>query len=144
MSRYLIDTNIFGNLLLPKPSPELLDWMSVQTDESLFTTSITIAEIRRGILILPEGRKRFDLEAWFSGKDGPPMLFDGRILPFDSKAAFIWAEMMAEGRASGRNRSAIDTMIAAIATLHSCVVVTDNTKDFYDIETINPIRMNEL
>ena len=116
--------------------------MVAQIDASVFTTSISIAEIKRGILILPIGRKRTDLENWFYGQQGPLVPFQGRILPFDEKAAFVWAEMMATGRAEGRTRSAIDTMIAAIAKVNSCVVVTDNTKDFPDVETINPVRFN--
>lgn len=91
---------------------------------------------------MPHGRKRSELEAWFSGKEGPAQMLQGRILPFDEKAAFVWAEMMAVGRVEGRTRSAIDTMIAAIAKVNSCTVVTDNTKDFPDVETINPVRFN--
>jgi toxin FitB len=136
----LLDTNIFSNLMLPEPSPFLEEWISCQNDTSLFTTSVSIAEIRRGILILPAGRKRADLENWFFGPLGPLVPFQGRIVPFDEKAAFVWAEMMATGRAEGRTRTAIDTMIAAIAKVNSCVVVTDNTKDFPDVETINPVR----
>lgn len=128
--------------MLPEPSPFLLEWMAANADYSLFTTAISIAEIKRGILILPLGRKRSDLETWFFGSRGPLVPFQGRILPFDEKAAFVWAEMMATGRAAGRTRTAIDTMIAAIAEVNSCIVVTDNTKDFPDVEVINPIRFN--
>jgi toxin FitB len=126
--------------MLTEPSPFLEEWMDAQIDASLFTTSISIAEIRRGILILPTGRKRTDLENWFYGPDGPLKPFHGRIFSFDQNAAFTWAEMMAVGRTEGRTRSAIDTMIAAIAKVNSCIVVTDNTKDFTDVETINPVR----
>jgi toxin FitB len=126
--------------MLQEPSPFLMEWMAAQSDVSLFTSAISIAEIRRGILILPQGRKRFDLEAWFFGPAGPLKPFQGRILAFDENAAFIWAEMMSKGRQEGRSRSAFDTMIAAIAQVNGCIVVTDNTKDFTDVETINPVR----
>src|ERR1700744_787082 len=72
----------------------------------------TIAEIRRGVLEKPVGKKRDQLERWFSGPDGPQALFAGRILPFDEKSALVWARLMAEGKSRGRPRDAIDMMIA--------------------------------
>jgi predicted nucleic acid-binding protein len=67
-------------------------------------------------------------------------LFAGRVLPFDEKAALIWARLMAGGIAEGKPRSALDTIIAAVAEANGCVVVTDNEKDFADVEMINPLR----
>jgi predicted nucleic acid-binding protein len=67
-------------------------------------------------------------------------LFAGRILPFDEKAGLVWAWLMAEGKAKGRPRSGLDTIIAAIADANDCIVVTDNERDFEDIQVINPIR----
>ena len=140
MSRYLLDTNIISNVTRLTPSEALLAWMGEQADDDLFVASLTVAEIRRGILEKPAGRKRDQLDAWFSGPDGPPALFAGRVLPFDEKAALIWARLMAEGTAKGRPRSALDTIIAAIAEANDCIVVTDNEKDFTDIEIVNPLR----
>ena len=140
MSRYLLDTNIISNVTKPTPSETLLAWMAEQIDEDLFIASLTVAEIRRGILEKPAGRKRDQLDAWFSGSEGPPALFAGRVLPFDEKAGLIWARLMAEGTAKGKPRSALDTIIAAIAEANDCIVVTDNERDFADIETVNPLR----
>jgi predicted nucleic acid-binding protein len=140
VTRYLLDTNIISNLVKPKPSESLMEWMAAQQDEDLFIASLTIAEIRRGILEKPRGKKRDALDAWFSGPEGPQELFAGRTLPFDDKAALIWARLMAEGRAAGRPRSALDMIIAAVAGANDCVVVTDNGKDFADIQFINPLR----
>ena len=69
-----------------------------------------------------------------------PLCSPGRVLPFDQKAGVVWARLMAEGRAKGRPRSALDTIIAATAEANDCVVVTDNEKDFADVEIINPLR----
>jgi toxin FitB len=80
------------------------------------------------------------LEAWFSGPEGPQALFAGRVLPFDEKAGLIWAKLMADGSASGRPRSALDMIVAAVAEAHGCVVVTDNEKDFTGLKFINPLR----
>lgn len=138
--RYLLDTNILSNITKPEPSASLLTWMADQVDDDLFIASLTIAEIHRGILEKPAGKKRSTLEAWFGGKEGPQSLFASRILPFDEKAALIWGELMAQGRATGRPRSALDTIVAAIAQSNNCVVVTDNERDFQGIEIINPLR----
>jgi predicted nucleic acid-binding protein len=137
---FLLDTNIISNIVKPQPSEALLTWMAYQTDTDLYISSLTVAEIRRGILETPIGRRRAELEAWFDGADGPRALFAGRVLPFDEKAALAWAKLMADGKASGRPRSALDTIIAAIAEAHGCVVVTDNEKDFAGVTFINPMR----
>lgn len=99
--------------------------MAEQSDVDLFLSSLTIAELQRGILEKPAGKKRRELERWFFGPDGPPALFAGRVLPFDEKAALIWARLMEEGTAKGRSRSPLDMIIAAIAEANDCVVVTE-------------------
>ena len=70
MTRYLLDTTIISNATKPQPSPALLTWMAEQADHDLFISALTIAEIRRGLLEKPAGKKRTLLEAWFSGPDG--------------------------------------------------------------------------
>jgi predicted nucleic acid-binding protein len=140
VTRYLLDTNIISNATKPQPSPALLTWMAEQADHDLFISALTIAEIRRGLLEKPAGKKRTLLEAWFSGPDGPQALFSGRVLPFDEKASLIWARLMAEGTAKGRPRSALDMIIAAIAEANGCVIVTDNEKDFIGLKFFNPLR----
>ena len=91
MTRYLLDTNIISNAIKPLPSQLLLEWMAEQTDESLFISSLSLAEIWRGILEKPAGKKRRELEEWFTGPEGPQAIFRGRILPFDESAALIAA-----------------------------------------------------
>lgn len=140
MTRFLLDTNIISNVVKPQPSAGLLAWWAGQRDDDLFISALTLAEIRRGILKKPRGKKRDALDAWFSGPEGPQVLFAGRILPFDDKAGMIWARLMAEGKAAGRPRSALDMIIAAIAQANGCVIVTDNEKDFAGLEIVNPLR----
>ena len=139
MNRYLLDTNIISNVTKAAPSEFLLAWMAKQADESLFNCSLTVAEIRRGILDKPVGRKRDQLEAWFAGPEGPLALFAGRVLAFDERAAFVWAELMADGKARGRPHSALDMIVAATAQANGCIVVTVNERDFVGAETINPL-----
>ncbi len=89
--------------------------MSVQRDEDLFIASLTVAEILRGVLEKPRGKKRDALDKWFSGPEGPQALFAGRILSFDDKAGLIWARLMAEGKVAGKPRSGLDMIIADVA-----------------------------
>jgi predicted nucleic acid-binding protein len=140
VTRYLLDTNIISNVVKPQPSESLLAWMSTQRDEDLFIASLTVAEVSRGILEKPRGKKRDALDKWFSGPEGPQALFAGRILSFDDKAGLIWAQLMAEGKAAGQPRSGLDMIIAAVAGANECVVVTDNEKDFAGLQVVNPIR----
>ncbi len=138
--RYLLDTNILSNFTKPQPSESLIEWMAEQSDEDLFIASLTLAEIRRGILEKPAGRRREQLDEWFSGPQGPQALFAGRVLSFDGAAALIWARLMADAKAKGRSRSGFDAMIAAVAEANGCIVVTDNVRDFADVDVINPMR----
>jgi predicted nucleic acid-binding protein len=140
LTRYLLDTNIVSNPAKPAPSASLLEWMTLQADEDLFIASTTIAEIWRGVLRLPIGRRRRDPETWFAGSDGLRSVFAGRILAFDEIAAMVWARPMTEGDAIGRPRSPSDMVIAAVAEANDCVVVTDNERDFDGPRFLNPMR----
>ena len=141
MSRHLLDTNVISNVTKPAPSAALVAWMAEQADEDLFISSLTVAEIRRGLLEKPAGKKRKELERWFSGPEGPQALFAGRVLPFDEKAGLVWARLMADGTATGRPRNPLDMIIAAVAEANDCIVVTDNERDFAGLKVINPIRV---
>jgi predicted nucleic acid-binding protein len=140
VTRYLLDTNIISNATKPAPSETLIDWLSQQADEDLFISSLTVAEILRGILEKPAGKKRDALERWFAGPEGPQALFAGRVLPFDEKAGLVWARLMAEGTNTGRLRSPLDMVIASIAEANGCVLVTDNQRHFAGMNTLNPLR----
>ena len=141
VSRHLLDTNIIGNVAKPAPSAALVAWMAEQADEDLFISSLTVAEIRRGLLERPAGKKRKELERWFSGPEGPQALFSGRVLPFDEKAGLVWARLMAYGTAAGHPRSPLDMIVAAVAEANDCVLVTDNERDFIGLKIVNPLRL---
>jgi toxin FitB len=140
VTRYLLDTNVISDVIKPRPSEALVTWMADQRDEDLFIASLTLAEIRRGILQKPHGKRRAALDAWFTGAEGPQALFAGRILAFDEKAALVWAVLMAGGRAVGRPRNVLDMIIAAVGVVNECVVVTGNEKDFVGLQVVNPMR----
>lgn len=105
----------------------------------MYISTLTVAELWRGILERAPGRRRNELKTWFVGPTGPSALFGGRTLTFDFMAAMEWARIMAAGTSLGRPRSGIDMIIAATATVHDCVVVTANERHFRGVvEFLNP------
>ncbi|HML11915.1 MAG TPA: PIN domain-containing protein [Xanthobacteraceae bacterium] len=142
MTRYLLDTNVISEVTRREPSAALLDWLEQQPRANLFVATFTLAEIKRGILAQPFGRKRRELENWFNGSDGPLALFQGRILAFDETAADEWARIMAEGSRSGRPRSGLDMIVAATTAANHCIVATLNERHFRGVvDFINPVRV---
>jgi predicted nucleic acid-binding protein len=135
LTRFLLDTNIISEAIKPRPSPAIIDWMAGQRRSDLFLSAMTIGEMRRGILQMPDGKRKQAMSSWF---EGTISYFEGRVLPFSGQAALHWADLMATSRSKGHNRDAVDTIIAATALAHDCVVVTANTRDFDGVETLNP------
>ncbi|GAA3066244.1 type II toxin-antitoxin system VapC family toxin [Rhizobium viscosum] len=134
----ILDTNVLSELLVPSPNTTVIDWLANQQPASIFTTAITEAEILFGLRLLPEGRRRRDLEAAIL-----PIFNDdlyGRILPFDRDAADIYATIATVRRAAGRPISQFDAQIAAIALSRGASLATRNEADFEKIglEIINP------
>jgi predicted nucleic acid-binding protein len=140
VTRYLLDTNIVSNSLKPQPNTVIQTWLEAQESEDLFISTFTIAELWRGVLQRAPGRRRQELHSWFTGPSGPEALFQGRVLPFDTRAALEWARLMAEGTLAGRPRGGLDMIIAAIAVTHNCLVVTLNERHFRGaVEFLNPL-----
>ena len=134
----MIDTNIVSELMRAEPSAEVLDWMDDRPPRELFVTAVTEAEVRTGIALLPEGRRRRGLAEACERAFGS--LFAGRVLPFYSDAARTYAEIAAAGRVLGRPVSKADCQIAAIARSRGMAVATRNVRDFEDmgIDIFNP------
>ena len=134
----VLDTNVLSEALKPLPSLIVLHWLAGQEPSSVFTTTITQAEVLYGIEALPPGKRRLRLleavEKMFAEE------FEGRILPFDDDAARTFARIVAARDAAGRPISQFDAMIAAIARSHRAAVATRNTADFQHcgIDVINP------
>ena len=134
----LLDTNVLSEALKPLPSPIVLRWLAAQEPSSVFTTSVTQAEVLYGIETLPPGKRRTRLlaavEKMFAEE------FEGRILPFDEDSARAFAGIVAARDAAGRPISQLDAMIAAIARSHRAAVATRNTADFQHcgLDLINP------
>ena len=124
----LLDTNVLSELMKPAPSVEVGIWVGAQPGDSLFISAVTEAELRFGLALLPEGRRRDLLMQAIEGVLADE--FAGRILPFDSAAASAYARIASDRRKSGRPIAQFDAQIAAIARSRSAALATRNTSDF--------------
>lgn len=124
----VLDTNVLSELLRPEPDGAVEAWLAAQQSASIFTTTVTEAEIRYGVRLLPNGKRRGDLEAAIAATFVED--FAGRILPFDSAAALAYAEIASARRAAGRPISQFDAQIAAITLSRGASLATRNISDF--------------
>lgn len=134
----VLDTNILSELMRPAPAEIIVRWVTAQPLTSLYTTSITQAEILHGIRLLPAGRRRNALESAAEAMFGED--FRGRVLAFGSKEAQSYARIAAERRRAGRPISHFDAQIAAIARSAGAAIATRNVADYAacGVEVINP------
>lgn len=134
----LIDTNVVSEPWKPMPDARVLAWLDAQAIETLFLSTITIAELRFGITAMPEGKRRTVLHDRLEGEVLP--LFSGRILSFDLEASKAYATLMAEARASGKAIGTADGYIAATALAHGFSVATRDVSPFdaAGLKVLNP------
>ena len=134
----LLDTNVVSEVMSPAPAQAVLDWFAGQTAADLYLPAIVEAELRFGILLLPDGKRRNGLSAALEGLIEED--FRDRILPFDSAAARSYAVIAAQRRRTGRAVKEADCQIAAIAASKGAALATRNVRDFEgaEIEILNP------
>lgn len=134
----VVDTNVVSELMRPAPEPVVLDWFDAHDPAELFLSAVSEAELRTGAAILPRGRRRDRLVEAIDAMIRED--FAGRVLPFDSAAARVYAEIAAGRRAAGRPISEADCQIAAIARLRSASLATRNILDFAScgVDLIDP------
>ncbi|MGV0876465.1 type II toxin-antitoxin system VapC family toxin [Martelella sp. FLE1502] len=123
----VLDTNVVSEAMKPEPDAAVRDWLDEQAAETLYISSVTVAELLFGIGALPEGRRKQKLAATL---DGMLPLFEGRILAFDSNAARHYADLAVAARKAGRGFPTPDGYIAAIATAHGFAVATRDASAF--------------
>ena len=128
MPGFLLDTNVVSELVRTAPEPKVLAWISAQAVGDLYLAAVTLGELTRGVVRLPDGRKRDRLTPWVT--EDLPRQFDNRILSFDRETAVLWGTLMGNGDRSGRPYAAADAQIAATALRHGLIVVTRNSRDF--------------
>jgi toxin FitB len=126
--KVLLDTNVLSEVRRPAPEPKVLAWLDTIDEDRAFISVASIAELRRGIALMDDGRRREALAAWLAVD--LPGRFSGRILPIDPAIAERWGDLMAQSRRSGFALSVMDGFFAATALAHELVLATRNTKDF--------------
>ena len=128
MSGWLLDTNILSELRRPQPHPNATAFVAGQPLQSLFVSSVTLAEIRFGIELVTDAAKRADLTDWLTHKVRP--MFDQRVLMVSEDVMLKWRLLVEEGRKVNHIFSQPDLIIAATALYHGLTLVTRDTDDF--------------
>jgi toxin FitB len=128
VNSWLLDTNIISELRRVKPERKVVTFVAGQPLERLYLSSVTLAEIRFGIELLPDARLRAELNDWLAHKVRP--MFEQRVLPVSEDVMFKWRLLVEDGRKTGHTFSQPDLIIAATALQHGLTVVTRDTDDY--------------
>ncbi|MFA6021391.1 MAG: type II toxin-antitoxin system VapC family toxin [Rhodospirillales bacterium] len=127
----ILDTNVLSAVMRRDADPVVVAWLDRQPSESLWITTITVFEIRFGLELLPDSRKRKALEKAFA--QALEEDFQRRILPFDFRAAEEAAMLAARRRNAGQTVEFRDTQIAGIALARQATLATRNVRHFQDV-----------
>ncbi len=124
---FLLDTNIASEATKLSPLPAVMDWIGAQPETALHLSTISLAEIRYGIELRADGRRRQFLESWY-----PRMIasFDDRILPVDAAVAGVWGALRRRTDVARRTMPIMDAFLAATAQVHGLTMVTRNVRGF--------------
>jgi predicted nucleic acid-binding protein len=129
---WILDTNVLSELMRQHPEPAVVAWLDAQAPESLWTTSVTVFEVRYGLALMPQGRRRQALQEAFDAMLAEDLA--GRVLGFDTPAALEAATLAARRQQIGRPVDWRDTQIAGIARARRGGLVTRNTRHFEDAD----------
>ena len=128
MTGFLLDTNILSEFArIGQPNQNVDHWIRETPEESLFASVLTFAEIRRGVELLPAGKRRTQLEEW---QDDLIESFSTRMFPVTKAVADRWAVLSAQAQHQGITLANFDGLIAATAIEHDKTLVTRNVKHF--------------
>jgi tRNA(fMet)-specific endonuclease VapC len=125
---YLLDTNVPSEFSRDRPEPRIVEWLKAQPATMLYLSAVTMGEIRKGLVVLPQGRRRTELEAWFH--TDLLIWFRNRILPVTHSIADRWGVLEGQCQLEGTPLNTADGMIAATALEHDFTLATRNVKDF--------------
>jgi toxin FitB len=133
----LLDTSVLSEAMKPEPDAIVLGWLDAQTAESLYITSISVAELLAGIGVLPDGPSKDGLA---KALDRTLQMFSGRMLTFETMAAWSYADLAVKAIKRGKSYATADMYIAAIAAAHGLPVASRSAPIFesLDILAIDP------
>lgn len=137
---YLLDTCILSKLRKIKqyPNKQLESWIQKHSESQYFISVLTIGEIEIGIakldVTVPTMKKsKMILEDWLHGELIPR--FEGRILTIDTRVCHMWGKIVGSAKTKGKNFPIVDSLLATTAIVHDMILITENTKDFEQIES---------
>jgi predicted nucleic acid-binding protein len=125
---WLLDTNVLSELRRRKPEPKVLAFISAQPLDSLYISSVTLAEIRFGIELVADAGRRAELNDWLTHKVRP--MFEQRVLPVTEDIMFKWRLLVEDGRKTGHTFSQPDLILAATALEHGLTLVSRDTDEY--------------
>jgi predicted nucleic acid-binding protein len=125
---FLLDTNVVSEWVRPQPDPNVVTWLAGVDEDEVFLSVVSFAELRRGVELLPAGRRRDRLAIWID--DDLSTRFHGRVIDVDRRVADAWGRIMARSQQAGRGLGSMDAFFAATAESHDLTLVTRNTRDF--------------
>lgn len=127
-TRYLLDTNVVSEWAKPQPDADVIAWLHAADEDRVFLSVSTLAELSRGIEMMPAGRRRASLEEWLG--DDLPARFENRIVAIDNEVARCWGRVMARSQVRGVVMATMDAFFAATAEIHGMTLVTRNVNHF--------------
>lgn len=125
----LLDTNVISEPLRPSPQARVAEWIDAQPLETLYLSTMTVAELRAGVALMPAGKRRAALHECLEERVLP--MFAGRVLPFDMACTSAYAELMARVRKAGSGIETADACIAAVALANRFIVATRDKSPFH-------------
>ena len=125
--KYLLDTCVLSELTRARPSERVLSWLKSQDSQSLYISSLTIGELKKGIVKRGGDLRARRLERWLVDK--VLKTYADRIVPIDRDESLTWGVVCGEAERVGRPRPAVDSLIAATARMHQMTLVTRNIDD---------------
>ena len=133
----ILDTNVISEAMKREPNPAVKEWLNKQAVETLYLSTIVLAELLFGVAALPTGKRKSKLTAALNGITD---LFGDRVVLFDIPTAQAYAQLMAEARLAGKAISTADGYIAAMAITNGMMVATRDVEPFEvaGVQVINP------
>lgn len=140
--KYLLDTCVISEVIKPKPSSNVLEWLKKQDEENLYLSVLTFGEIEKGIEKSADKKRKNKLRLWV--EEDLKQRFEGRVLPIDIKVASKWGEIQGKSEMEGKPLPSIDGLIAITGLVNNCIVVTRNISDMQQssVELLNSWENN--
>jgi toxin FitB len=138
VSGFLLDTNCISEVVRLRPEPNVVRWLESAEEHSLYLSVLTLGEIRKGLVNVPQGQRYAQLETWLNVELRER--FAGRILSVDAGVAERWGALIGEAKRVGKTIPVVDSILAATALHHELTVVSRNVADFQlaQVAVVNP------